>query len=176
MNNLNKLRFPIGEHEMPKSMNQMEVDACIVDIAAFPERLEQAVENLTDLQLDTTYRPNGWTIRQVVHHCADSHLNSYTRFKLALTEDTPTVKPYMEALWAELPDGKMSIQPSLFIIRGLHQRWAVLLRSLNLSDFDKKVFHPEQNRYIPLLELLSFYAWHSNHHLAHITNTFILKH
>ncbi|WP_114785031.1 YfiT family bacillithiol transferase [Botryobacter ruber] len=164
-------RYPIGPFEKPAEITAEEVAQWIAAIASFPEQLSTAVAHLSDEQLDTPYRPGGWTIRQVVHHCADSHLNSFIRFKLALTEDKPTVKPYFEERWAELPDGKLApVATSLHILDGLHQRWALLLRSLSATDLKKSFLHPEHGKEIFLDECLGLYAWHGRHHLAHITN------
>lgn len=143
----------------------------IADIESFPVRLRNAVENLTEVQLDTPYREDGWTIRQVVHHCADSHMNSQIRYKLALTEENPTIKPYYEDRWAELADSKeFPVEVSLKLIESIHQRWVHLLRSMKEEDFKRTFFHPEHNRSVSLGETTALYAWHSNHHLAHITN------
>lgn len=169
---IEKLRFPIGRFNWsPEQNNEQLVASRIAGIAAFPAEIGAAVDSLTDAQLDTVYRPDGWTLRQVVHHCADSHMNSFIRFKLALTEDVPTIKPYDEAQWALLPDSvSMPLVPSLKILEGLHLRWAVLLKSLNATDRMKKFLHPEQGKEVTLEEYLAFYAWHGRHHIAHITN------
>jgi hypothetical protein len=167
---LEKLRFPVGPFVVPQNMTEQQLNQCISDIETFPGKLRKETEHLTDDQLDTVYRPDGWTIKQVVHHCADSHMNSFMRFKLTLTEDTPTVKPYFEDRWAELVDSAMPIEPSLRMIEGIHQRWVAILRSLSTIDLKKGFNHPEQGRVIPLNEVIAMYAWHSNHHLAHITS------
>ena len=169
---IEKLRFPIGRFNWtPEQNNEQLLVSRIDSIAAFPAEMSAAVDSLTDAQLDTVYRPDGWTLRQVVHHCADSHMNSYIRFKLALTEDVPTIKPYDEAQWGLLPDAvSLPLAPSLKILEGLHLRWTVLLRSLNTADRMKKFLHPEQGRAITLEEYIAFYAWHGRHHLVHITN------
>lgn len=124
---------------------------------------------MTDQQLDTPYRPGGWTIRQVIHHCADSHMNCLTRFKLALTEEKPTICPYFEDRWAELPDSHMPIAPSLSMIDGIHARLTVLLKSLTEAQRKRLYIHPEHGREFSLNEAIATYSWHSNHHLAHIT-------
>jgi hypothetical protein len=143
----------------------------MTEIAAAPGRLRAAVSGLTPPQLDTPYRDNGWTVRQVVHHIPDSHLNAYTRIKLALTEDEPTIKPYEEARWAELPDARGGdIEPSLSLLEFLHQRWLLLLRQLSSNDFDRRFRHPEHGRIFGLNEALAMYAWHGRHHVAHITS------
>lgn len=169
---LEQLKFPIGKFERPSSITQEMIQKWISDISSFPARLTQEVALLTDEQLDTPYRPNGWTIRQVVHHCADSHMNSLLRFKLALTEDWPTIKPYREDLWAELTDSlEMPIQPSLLILEGIHARWTELLQSLTVKQLERVFIHPEHGKTFRIDENMGIYAWHCNHHLAHITET-----
>lgn len=134
-----------------------------------PERLKAAVSGLSDAQLDTPYREGGWTVRQVVHHLADSHANSVIRFKLALTEDWPTIKPYDEAAWAKLPDSKsLPIESSMTFIEGMHERWVALLEAMTEADFERGFVHPEHGRQ-SLATALAIYAWHSRHHVAHIT-------
>lgn len=165
------LRFPIGEYRKPETITPALREQFIGDIKTFPARIKAATVPLTDAQLDTPYREGGWTIRQVVHHCADSHSNSLTRFKLALTEDRPVIKPYMEALWAELPDSKtMSLAPAIKMLEGIHERWVVLLQSLTEEQLQRTFIHPESKREITLAENMAIYAWHCNHHLAHITS------
>ncbi len=141
----------------------------IETLRRLPERLRSAVSGLNDVQLDTPYRDGGWTVRQVVHHFADSHANSYIRFKLALTEDAPTIKPYDEAAWARLPDSRMSVAPSLDFVSGIHARLVALLQSMSEEDFQRGFNHPERGR-MTLATNLALYAWHSRHHVAHITN------
>jgi hypothetical protein len=143
--------------------------ANIETIAALPERVREAVQRLSPDQLDTPYRPGGWTVRQVVHHLADSHLNGYARVKLALTEDAPTIKPYDEGAWAMLADSRLEIDPSLAILDGLHLRWAALYRAMSDHDFAKTFHHPERRDPLTLEQHLHIYAWHSRHHVAHIT-------
>lgn len=167
---LEQLRFPIGKFEAPQVLTQELLEHYIKDIETFPARLKQAVHGLNDEQLNTPYRPDGWTIRQVVNHCSDSHMNSIIRFKLALTEEEPTIKPYYEERWAELTDSKtMPIEPALSLLEGLHQRWTVLLKSLTPEDLKKTFIHPEHGKRFRLDENIGVYAWHGNHHLAHIT-------
>lgn len=159
-------RYPVGRFTYTPGQDRGEQ---IETIARLPERMRDAVARLDETKLDTPYRDGGWTVRQVVHHVPDSHINAYTRFKLALTEDTPTIKPYDEARWAELPDGRTGpLGPSLAILDGIHARWATLLRSMHPGDFDRRLMHPE-NGEMTLDRMLSLYAWHSRHHLAHIT-------
>ncbi|MCG9792817.1 YfiT family bacillithiol transferase [Flavobacterium algicola] len=168
--NLDKLKYPIGCFIKPDKITNENISIWIEVIAAFPEALTSQVANLTDVQLDTPYRPDGWTIRQVIHHCADSHMNSFTRFKLALTEDKPFIKPYHEERWAELIDSKtFPIESSLQMLKGIHSRWTALLMALSKSDLNKSFVHPEHGQTFFLDENIGIYAWHCNHHLAHIT-------
>ena len=165
-----ELKYPIGIYSKPQEITQELLSEYILAISTFPEKLKNEVHTLTDSQLDTPYRPGGWTIRQVVHHCADSHMNSLVRFKLALTEDNPTIKPYYEDRWAELADSKsMPVDAALKMIDGIHARWTVLLTSLSERELSRTFFHPESNKKYRLDETIGVYAWHCNHHLAHIT-------
>jgi hypothetical protein len=167
---LEQFKYPIGKFENPETITEEILAAWISAIAAFPHRLKNEVNGLNQEQLDTPYRPEGWTIRQLIHHCADSHINSYTRFKLTLTEDRPTIKPYWEDRWAELIDSKtLPVEYSINLLDGLHARWVGLLHSLTAQDFAKTFIHPEHKKEISLNEYVGFYAWHCNHHLAHIT-------
>lgn len=162
------LKFPIGRYKAPTSIGPAEREAWIAKMASLPENLRQAVEGLNDAQLDTPYREGGWTVRQVVHHLPDSHLNSYTRFRMALTEDSPVIRPYNEAAWAELSDAKQApIQPSLDLLRALHARFVLLLQSMNEDAFARGLEHPQLGR-VRLDWMLGLYAWHSEHHVAHI--------
>lgn len=165
------LRYPVGKFVRPNSLRPAERAIAIEAIARTPAAMRAAVSGLTDAQLDTPYRPGGWTVRQVVHHVPDSHMNAYTRFKLALTEDVPTIKPYDEAKWAELEDGKSKlVEHSLTLLDALHARWVFLLERLKPSDFERKVNHPEWETPMSLDALLALYAWHGKHHVAHITS------
>jgi hypothetical protein len=166
---LEQLKYPIGKFEKPEIITESILSEWISEIAAFPANLKAEVSHLDDGQLDSVYRPEGWTIRQVVHHCADSHMNSLIRFKLALTEERPIIKPYQEEKWAELADGKMPIAPSLMLLEGLHARWVVLLQSLSEEDLRRVYIHPQQEQEVPLTVAIGLYAWHGKHHLAHIT-------
>ena len=168
MTDLEKLKYPVGKFNKPENISPEMLKDYISVIESFPQGIRQEVESLTEQQLSNTYRPEGWTIRQLVHHCADSHQNAFTRFKLALTENQPTIKPYMEALWAELADSELPVEPSLKILEGLHLRWTVLLKSMSPEDFQKSFMHPEHNRLFLLEESLALYAWHCRHHLEHI--------
>ena len=170
MTDVDDLRYPIGRFSPPASSLPGIRAAHIQTLRLLPERLRAAVSGLSDSQLDTPYREGGWTVRQVVHHVADSHANCYIRFKLALTEEWPTVKPYDEAAWANLADsGRLPVEVSLGLIEGLHGRWVGLLESLSEEDFQKGYNHPEQGRQ-NLARVLALYDWHSRHHTAHILN------
>lgn len=167
---IESLKFPIGKFEKPQEITQSHVNIWIKDIENFPDRLFHEVQDLSEGQLDTPYKPEGWTIKQVVHHVADSHMNSFIRIKLALTENNPVIKPYLEEKWAELPDSKnYPLQTSLNIIEALHERWSYLLKQLTEEDLNKTFIHPESNKEFTIKEMVGFYAWHSNHHLAHIS-------
>jgi uncharacterized damage-inducible protein DinB len=168
MTELDDLRYPIG-HFAPPASNTPDIrKAHMQTLRLLPERLRAAVAGLKDAQLDTPYREGGWTIRQVVHHVGDSHANAYVRFKLALTEDWPTIKPYDEAAWAKLPDSRLPIDGSLKLIEALHGRWVAILESMTEDDFRKGYNHPEEGR-VDLAKVLAMYEWHSRHHTAHIT-------
>ena len=168
---LEKLRYPIGRFAVPDHINKQLLIDWIKTIADFPTRLKSEVIDLPDSALEKRYRPDGWTIRQVVHHCADSHMNSFVRFKLALTEDDPTIKLYEENRWAELPDAKyIPIESSISLLEGLHQRWEILLKSLSDEQLERAFIHPVTKRYISLKINIGLYAWHCNHHLMHIVN------
>src|SRR5688572_24968428 len=164
-------RYPIGRFAYQGPQTPEARLDCIARIAATPANLRRAVADLSDAQLDTPYRQGGWTVRQVVHHVPDSHMNAYTRFKLALTEDVPTIKPYDEAKWAELDDGKSKlVEHSLALLDALHARWVFLLERLKPADFERTVNHPEWETPMSLDDLLALYAWHGKHHVAHITS------
>ena len=164
------LRYPVGKFNPRPDLTQDDRKELIRQIAEAPARLRAAVKGLTDAQLDTPYRAGGWTVRQVVHHVPDSHMNAYIRFKLAMTEQQPTIKPYQEALWAELSEAKSaSIEMSLRLLEALHERWVLFLQKLNSSDYARTYNHPEsgvQN----LDRVLQLYAWHGRHHVAHISS------
>jgi uncharacterized damage-inducible protein DinB len=163
------LRYPVGKFNKTFEPTPELRQEFIKTIADLPSSIAKAIDGLTDEQLDTPYRPEGWTVRQTVHHIADSHLNSFCRFKLALTEDVPTIRPYHEDRWAELSDSDMPVETSVKIIDGLHARWAALLNSMSDADFQKKLNHPESGEWT-LDKMLGLYAWHSRHHTAHITS------
>jgi hypothetical protein len=166
---LNDLRYPIGRFSQPASSMADIRTAHIQTLRLLPERLKAATTGLDESQLDTPYRENGWTVRQLIHHVADSHANAYIRFKLALTEDWPTIKPYDQAAWAKLADSRMPVGISLDLIAALHGRLVALLESLSDEDFQKGYVHPENGRQ-SLVQVLAMYDWHSRHHTAHIAN------
>jgi hypothetical protein len=163
------LRYPIGPFRRPESLADAERGRAIEAIAATPSNMRAAVGGLTEAQLDTPYRPGGWTVRQVVHHVPDSHLNAYVRFKLALTEDQPTIKPYAEDRWARLPDSRDTpVETSMVLLERLHERWVILLRAMSPESFARTLHHPEMG-VLNLDQLLALYEWHSAHHVAHVT-------
>lgn len=166
-----QLKYPIGRFVRgTEATTPQRREACIAVIEALPALLRAAVEDLGDARSDTPYRPGGWTVRQVVHHLADSHGQGEPRFRLALTEDGPTIKAYKEAAWAELVDARtMPVEASLMILQGLHARWAMLMRNLTPEELSRSFVHPGQGRSLTLAEAMEMYAWHSRHHLAHIT-------
>lgn len=162
-------KFPIGKQPKAAEFGAEAVRRGIADLEALPVLMRKRVEGLPGADLDRRYRPEGWTVRQVIHHVADSHLNSYARFKLALTEERPTIKPYEEARWAELPDGKSGpIGVSLDMLSGIHARLTALLKSLDETALRRSFWHPESQREVFLFENVGIYAWHGRHHLAHI--------
>ncbi len=164
------LRYPIGKFNKKIVVTELMINELISDIESLPALLLTAVFDLTPEQLDTRYRPEGWTIRQVIHHLPDSHLQAYVRFKLALTEENPAIKTYQEHLWAELKDTfETPVEVSLNLLDFLHKRWTILLKSLSPQQFDKTFYHPEWEN-ISLRTTLALYAWHGKHHLAHITS------
>src|SRR5919199_4518049 len=163
-------RYPVGKFEPRETLTPDERRAMIDIVAACPARMREAVAKLDERQLDTPYRPGGWTVRQVVHHVPDSHMNAYVRLKLALTEDEPTIKPYDEARWAELADSRDTpIETSLVLLERLHERWVTLLRSMSAHDFARRLNHPE-NGVMRLDQMLALYAWHGRHHVGHVTS------
>jgi hypothetical protein len=164
------LRYPAGEFHFPKSVSADDLATFLDQIAETPARMRAAVAGLNDEQLDTPYRPGGWTVRQVVHHVPDSHMNSYVRYRLALTEDEPVIKPYDEKQWAELADARsLPAEPSLVLLESLHARWVPLLRSLSEKEWKRSFRHPELGP-VSLENNAALYAWHGRHHVAHITS------
>ncbi|PTX61432.1 DinB family protein [Kordia periserrulae] len=173
---IEQLKYPIGKPQIPKAISQQHISDWISTLEAFPKRLHNLVENLSEEQLNTKYRPDGWTIRQVIHHVADSHHNSYTRFKWALTEHQPVIKAYYEDRWAELFDSKTApIQLSLDTLKALHAKWVYFLKGLSSEELEKVFIHPEGNEKVSLKENIGIYAWHCNHHYAHIEQLIIRK-
>jgi hypothetical protein len=167
---MSDLSYPVGRFRRPDSLSDAERRAAIDSIATAPQRFRAAVAGLNEQQLDTSYRPNGWTVRQVVHHVPDSHMNALTRFKLALTEDNPTIKPYNEAEWAKLEDARSTpIETSLTLLDVLHDRWVRVLRAMSPSDYARTLHHPESGRNT-LDQMLALYEWHGRHHTAHVTS------
>ena len=168
---LQQLRYPIGEFDCPSNISNQQIESWISILEHFPHRLENLVKDLSDAQLDTVYRPEGWTIRQVIHHVSDSHHHSYTRFKWALTENKPVIKAYFEERWAELIDTKAApIEMSLNHLKAIHYKLVYLLKTLSDDDLNKCFIHPETNSEVSLKKNIGVYAWHSNHHYAHNEN------
>jgi len=164
------LRYPVGPFEFAGTLSNEQRQTLIDQIAATPEKMRAAVEGLSDEQLNTPYRPEGWTVRQVVHHVPESHMNSYVRFKLAVTEEEPTVKTYFEDRWAQLDDAKQApVVLSLNLLEALHERWVWFLRSLKDADFQRTFRHPELGT-VSVDKNIALYAWHGRHHVAHITS------
>lgn len=162
-------RYPIGEFTPPDNINEAQRHIWIEEVERLPGELRAAVAGLSDAQLDTPYRDGGWTVRQVVHHLPDSHMNCYTRFKLALTEEVPTIRPYDEKRWAELADSQAPIEISLGLFEAVHQRWVLVLRAMTEEDFARTFHHPDMEEPQVLAAALGSYAWHGRHHVAHIT-------
>ncbi|MBT8400703.1 MAG: putative metal-dependent hydrolase [Rhodothermia bacterium] len=163
-----ELRYPIGPFERKEEITAEEREACIQDIEKLPETLRSLINYLTPEQIDTPYRPGGWTVRKLIHHVADSHMNAYTRFKLAVTEDNPTIKTYDQDLWSMLGDVEAPVEVSLDLIQALHARWTLFLRSLDEDQFARPFYHPEEGPMI-VSDLLQLYSWHSRHHAAHVS-------
>ena len=162
-------RYPVGKFSYSGPPSAEQKREYLDNIEQTPARMRAAVSGLTDAQLNTPYREGGWTVRQVVHHVPDSHMNSYIRFKLALTEEGPTIKPYLEDRWAELPDSQQPIEVSLVMLESLHRRWMVILRNLGEADWKRTFSHPELGS-MTLEKNLALYSWHGRHHVAHITS------
>jgi hypothetical protein len=167
---MSDLRYPVGKFVAPAALTAEERDNLIRQIEETPGRLRQAVSHLTDAQLATPYRPEGWSVRQVVHHVPDSHMNAYVRFRLALTEDEPTIRPYREERWAELPDSRLApLDLSLSLLETLHRRWVLVLRNIKPAEWTRRYLHPDVGL-MTLDTALANYAWHGRHHVAHITS------
>ena len=168
---IEKLNYPIGQPNIPKHISSKQIKEWIAVLEEFPSKLELLVKSLSNNQLDTCYRKNGWTIRQVIHHCVDSHINSYIRFKWTLTEDKPIIKAYFEEKWGEIFDSKSGpIEPSLILLASLHAKWVYLLKGLSEEELKREFIHPEGNNAVNLKTNIGIYAWHCNHHFAHIYN------
>lgn len=166
---LEELKYPIGKSNIPENITKKNIEDWISVLERFPQELEYLVRELSDNQLDTQYREDGWTIRQVIHHCYDSHHNSYTRFKWALTEDQPLIKVYFEERWAELHDSKSGpIFLTIDALKALHSKWVYLLRGLTDEQLEKSFIHPDGNEKVTLKENIGIYEWHCQHHYAHI--------
>jgi len=164
------LRYPIGKY-IPQPFSNQQKEQWLLDILFLPKAVEMAIENLDEAQLQTPYRPNGWTLVQLVHHIADSHLNAYTRFKLGLTEENPTIKPYDENAWSLLNDVQnVPINVSITLLHAVHERWYAAIKNLTDEQWQRTVVHPEHGKTMTLYFLLGMYAWHSKHHTAHITS------
>lgn len=168
------LRYPIGEFDKNLEVNEQVRRGFISDLRELPLKVRAAVENLSDEQLKTPYRPEGWTVRQVVHHIADSHINALCRIKLTLTEDVPTIRPYDEAEWAKLSDSELPLEPSLKIIEGVHSRIVEILSNLSEEDFKRRLIHPDSGEWT-LEKFIGLYAWHGKHHTAHIRQAVLLN-
>jgi uncharacterized damage-inducible protein DinB len=166
---MKSLQYPIGTFVFEGEFSLHQLKTWTQDIEQLPMKLREAVNGFSEDQLDTPYREGGWTLRQVVHHLADSHMNSFIRFKLALTEVNPTIKPYDEQLWAELVDSKSDAHVSVALIEALHTKWVFLLKSMSTEDFERTFYHPGYNQTMSLAYALGLYAWHGQHHVAHIT-------
>jgi len=164
------VRYPIGKFSMPTSISPQDREAAIQNIAELPLKLRAAVRNLSDSQLDNPYREGGWTVRQTIHHVADSHMQASGRFRMALTEDWPTVAPYQEALWAELSDARtLPVDVSLQLLEAIHTRWTAILRSISDDDWSRRGYSHPQNGRQSLEQIAALYAWHGRHHTAHIS-------
>lgn len=168
---LEQLRYPIGRFTYPETFDESAFKKHTDILRALPEWVELSIENLDQHQLHTPYRPEGWTVHQTVHHIADSHMNGLVRVKLALTEDNPTIKPYLESKWAELEDVvQLPVNISTTLLHSIHRKWVALLEHLTKEEIDRTYFHPEQQKKVTLWQMTALYAWHSRHHVAHIRN------
>ncbi|TXD77775.1 YfiT family bacillithiol transferase [Algoriphagus ratkowskyi] len=162
------LKYPIGKFKKPQHISENMVKEAIDYLRLFPTYLEDTIQTFSDVQLNTPYRPGGWTVKQLIHHLSDSHMNAFMRFKWALTEDNPTIKPYDEAAWAKLVDYSLPVSDSIPVIRFIHSKWSTILESMSSEDYSKTYFHPDSQLSVPLAEVALMYQWHSTHHLAHI--------
>ncbi len=167
---MENLKYPIGKFN-PEPFSEKKLAEWLLDIKFLPLQLESAILNLDEAQLHTAYRPEGWTVHELVHHVADSHMQAYARFKLGLTEDNPTIKPYDEAAWATLADTKnLPVNISFTLLHAVHLRWHEVLKNIKTDEWERTVFHPEQKKIFSLWDLLGMYSWHGLHHVAHILN------
>ena len=167
---LEKLKYPIGHCVYQEDYTESELKEFILNIETFPKRLELAVQSLLEFQLNTPYREGGWTVNQVIHHCADSHMNCLIRIKLALTEDNPTIKPYIESLWAKTPDYNLPFNNSITILFAIHLKIIEIVKSLSPEDLNRTYYHSQYEKSFRIKDVLCLYSWHGNHHLAHITS------
>ena len=169
---LELLKYPIGHFTMPDIFDEQQAAVWISEIEALPAQIKAVTAHLNDEELNQAYRPDGWTVRQVIHHIPDSHMNAYIRFKQAITEDIPVIRPYYEERWAETEEGKSGdIQMSVDLLASLHQRWVAFLKTLKQEDYQRRYIHPAHAKELTLANMLGMYAWHGKHHLAHIKNT-----
>lgn len=162
------LQYPIGRFSLPKEVSPAEIKAAIQKISLLPTQMAATVRAMSKVQIDTPYRPGGWTVRQVVHHVPDSHMNAYIRYKLALTEDSPVIKPYEEAAWANLIDSSMDVEVSLILLDAIHTRWVPIMENMTAVDWQRAFIHPQYNRRQTLAQTVMLYAWHGEHHHEHI--------
>jgi hypothetical protein len=162
------LKYPIGKFAKPDSVSEQQLKEAISYLKEFPIYLAQTVSLFTETQLETPYRPGGWTVKEVVHHLADSHMNMFLRFKLALAEESPTISPYNESVWSKMEDYKLPVTIGLNLVSGVHSKLGALMDVMQTADFERTYFHPESKSYVPLFDVINFYKWHSEHHLAHI--------
>jgi uncharacterized damage-inducible protein DinB len=169
MDTVTDFRYPIGKYE-PRPFSEKQKETWLADILFLPRQLEMSILNLDESQLNTPYREEGWTVKQLVHHVADSHMNAYIRFKLGLTEDNPTIKPYKEDLWAKLSDSNLAINISLTLLHCLTNRWYDVLKHMKDEEWERTVLHPDHQKTMTLWYLLGLYAWHGKHHVAHVTS------
>ena len=176
MENLEQLKYPIGKFTKPAVISNDLLQTWIAEIDGFPDKVKSITKNISVKQLNYTYRPGGWTVKQVIHHCADSHMNAYIRFKLAATQILPVINSYDEAQWATFADGNDDdIEASILIIEGVHKRWVQFLKSATALDFKKEYYHPANNENVSIATATCLYAWHCNHHLAHIKQAIALE-
>lgn len=165
------LKYPIGKLKLPKGITKDYIQKWTLNLKVYPAKMESLIADLEVAQLDTPYRSGGWTVRQLLHHIPDSHVNAYIRFKWALTEDNPLIKAYQEGLWSALPDSRLGdIKPAIDLLYAVHARWVLLLENMTDTDWEKTLIHPETNKELSMKYMLALYNWHSNHHYAHIEN------